>query len=163
MPTFPTSPLVGANFAESSSDAKFGVGTLVNLTDGGQAVYVSAASTISTFMAVGIDAGNNAYPLTTTNSANSKRIGFAQTSIASGYRGWVQLSGTSCKVQVLANCSDNVPLYTTGTAGSLDDTVVSGGLVAGVVLPTRATSVSNATAVTCVAANGAMILTGDAD
>lgn len=163
MPTFATSPIVGVNLTETSTDKKFGIGTLVNLTDGGQAVYVSAASTISTHMAVGIDAGNAAYPLTTTNSANSKRIGFAQTSIASGYCGWVQISGTSCKVQVLANCSDNVPLYTTGTAGSLDDTVVSGCLVLGVTIPTRATSVSNATAVTCVAANGAMIGTGDMD
>lgn len=162
MATFPSTPIVGINLGDSTSDRKFAVGTIVNLNDGGQAVYVSAASTVSTFMVVGIDQNFGVVPLTTTNAANSKSIGFAQTSIASGYFGWVQTSGRP-KIAVLANCSDNVPLYTTATAGSLDDTVVSTGLILGVTLPTRATSVSNATAVTCIAATGAMIGTGDMD
>ncbi len=161
---YSTSPLIGTriNLEDGTTDRKFPVGTIANLSDGGIAMYVSAASTISTFMAVGIDGDGNAYPLTTTNSATSKKIGFAQTSIASAYFGWVQLSGKP-KVAVLASCSDNVPLYTTGTAGSLDDAVVSTGLVLGVTLPTRSTSVSNATAVTCTAVIGTMIGTGDMD
>lgn len=156
------SPVAGASLTETSTDKKFALGTVVNLNDGGQAVYVSAGSTVSTAAVVVIDQNFGVLPITTTNSATSKSIGAAQTSIASGYFGWVQTSGRP-RIKVLANCSDNVPLYTTATAGELDDTVVSTGLIAGVTLPTRATSVSNATAVTCIMAIGAMVLTGDAD
>ena len=85
--------------------------------------------------------------MTTTNSASSKRVGFAQTSIASGSYGWVQTGGVPV-VKLAASCLPNVPLYTTATAGTLDDAVVSGGLVAGIV---ATVSASGATAVTCVA------------
>jgi hypothetical protein len=90
---------------------------------------------------------NTVVPLTTTNSANSKAIGFAQTSIASAYYGWVQLGGKP-RVNVLIGCQPNVPLFTTATAGSLDDATVTAGLVAGLVATTSAASAS---APTCVA------------
>lgn len=159
MAGFPISPVVGTKIDEATTDKKFAVGTVVRLSDGGEAVYVSATSTISQFNAVVIDVANGAVPVTTTNSANSKRIGFAQTSIASGWFGWVQTSG-NVKVSLAANCDDNVPLYTTATAGVLDDAVVSGGLVLGV---TSTVTISNATAVTCIAAVGSKIGTGDMD
>lgn len=156
---FAVTPIAGVNLDEATSDRRHRVGTVVNLNDGGGAVYVSATSTISQFNAVVIDAAGGAVPVTTTNSANSKRVGFAQVSIASGYFGWVQTSGV-VKVTLAAACDDNVPLYTTSTAGVLDDAVVSGGLVLGV---TSTVTISNATAVTCIAAMGAMIGTGDMD
>lgn len=155
---FPISGVIGTKLDEATTDRKFAVGTVVKLSDGGEAVYVSATSTISQFNAVVIDAANGAVPVTTTNSANSKKVGFAQTSIASGWFGWVQTAG-NVKVSLAANCDDNVPLYTTATAGVLDDAVVSGGLVLGV---TSTVTISNATAVTCIAANP-VIGTGDMD
>lgn len=154
-----TTPLVISPLTQTDSSAKQPVGTTVALSDGGQAVYVQAASTISEFNAVTILADNTAAPLTTTNSASSKKVGFAQVSIASGYYGWVQTSGR-VKVTLAANCNDNVPLYTTATAGVLGDAVVSTGLVLGV---TSTVTISNATAVTCIAAVGAMVGTGDMD
>lgn len=157
--SYAVTPLVGVKINEATTDKKFAVNTVVNLSDGGQAVYVSATSTISEFNAVVIDAAGGAVPVTTTNSANSKKVGFAQTSIASGYFGWVQTAGV-VKVTLAANCDDNVPLYTTATAGVLDDAVVSGGLVLGTV---STVTISNATAVTCLAAVGAQIGTGDMD
>jgi len=51
-------------------------------------------------------------------------------------------------VNLAANAAPNVPLYTTATSGVLDDAVVSGGIVFGLV---ATTSISNATAVTCIA------------
>lgn len=154
-----TNPIVIPPIDSTDTSAKMRVGTTVNLSDGGQAVYVQAASTISEFNAVSILADNTAVPITTTNSANSKKVGFAQVSIASGSYGWVQTSGI-VKVTLAANCDDNVPLYTTATAGVLDDAVVSTGLVLGV---TSTVTISNATAVTCIAAIGAMIGSGDMD
>jgi hypothetical protein len=159
MPTFITSPILGANLADTSSTPSHATGTRAYTSDGGMAVYVKALSEISTFAAVSIYADQTAQMLTTTTSASTKRVGFAQTSIASGYYGWVQTAGV-VKVNLAANCDDNVPLYTTATAGVLDDAVVSTGLVLGV---TSTVTISNATAVTCIAAQGTMIGTGDMD
>lgn len=159
MPTYITTPQPFPALTDVSSVAGCAVGTRVDTSDGGKAVYVKALSEISTFAAVAIYADGTAQMLTTTNSATTKRVGFAQTSIASGFYGWVQTAGV-VKVNLAANCDDNVPLYTTATSGVLDDAVVSTGLVLGV---TSTVTISNATAVTCIAAQGAMIGTGDMD
>lgn len=157
---FITTPIACPNLADTTAaPAPLAAGTVVATSDGGQAIYVKALSEISTYAAVSIYADNTAQMMTTTTSATSKRVGFAQTSIASGYYGWVQTAG-NVKVNLAANCDDNVPLYTTATSGVLDDAVVSGGLVLGV---TSTVTISNATAVTCIAAQGAMIGTGDMD
>ena len=145
-----TSNLAGVALGATDTSAQFAVGTAVNLNDGGQAVYVQAASTISTYAAVAVLANNTAVPVTTTNAATSKRIGFAQVSIASGSYGWVQTGGVPV-VNLAASCLPNVPLFTTATAGVLDDATVSGngvGLVVGIVATATA---SGATAITCVA------------
>jgi hypothetical protein len=104
----------------------FKTGTTVNLDDGGQAIYVQAASTVSTYMAVSVKGDNTVVPLTTTNSASSKAVGFAQASIASASYGWVQLGGKPV-VNLAASCLPAVPLFTTATAGTLDDATVTGG------------------------------------
>ena len=122
------------------------VGTLVNLDDGGQAVYVQAASEISQFNAVCIPASNIATNATTARVASTKRVGFAQVSIASGQYGWVHLGG-KVRVQVSASCLPGVALYTTTTEGRLDDATVSGALVAGVVTELTASATSAMTAV----------------
>ena len=142
-----TSALIGVALDYTDTSPSFALGTTVNLSDGGQAVYVRAASTVATYAAVSVQVDNTVVPLTTTNAANSKAIGFAQVSIASAYYGWVQLGGKP-RVNVAVACQPNVPLYTTATAGVLDDAVVSGGLVAGLVATTSAASAS---AVTCIA------------
>jgi len=142
-----TSNLAGVALGATDTSAQFKVGTTVNLDDGGQAVYVQAASDVAQYSAVAVLGNNTVAPLTTTNSANSKAVGFAQVSIASAAYGWVQLGGKPV-VKLAASCNPAVPLYTTATAGVLDDAVVSGGLVAGIVALSTA---SGATSLTCVA------------
>lgn len=159
MPTNVTTPIAGVTVRDGVSVGEFTPGAEVQLANGGVLVYVSATSTISQYNAVVIDNNGGAVPVTTTNSANSKRIAVAQTSIASSYFGWVQVGGKPI-VTLAANCAPNVPLYTTATGGVLDDAVVSGGLVIGLVANT---SISNATAVTCVGSSGMTIGTGDMD
>ena len=141
------SNMIGVSLDYTDTSPSFALGTTVNLSDGGQAVYVRAASTVATYAAVSVLVDNTVVPLTTTNSAASKAVGFAQASIASAYYGWVQLGGKP-RVSVLVGCQPNVPLFTTATAGSLDDATVTGGLVAGLVATTSAASAS---AVTCIA------------
>ena len=131
---------------DTQTSPSINVGTLVNLDDGGQAVYVQAASEISQFNAVCIPATNIATNATTARVASTKRVGFAQVSIASGQYGWVQLGG-KVRVNVSASCLPGVALYTTTTEGRLDDATVSGALVAGVVTELTASATSAMTAV----------------
>ena len=147
MPTFSVSNTIGVTLTNVDTTSQFTTGTVVNTSDGGQAIYVQALSEISTYAAVAVYDTQKAQMLTTTLAATCKRVGFAQTSIASGYYGWVQLGG-KVLVNLAANSAPSVPLYTTATAGVLDDAVVSGGIVFGLV---ATTSISNATAVTCIA------------
>jgi len=142
-----TSNLIGVALGNVDTTAQFNLGTVVNLDDGGQAMYVQAASTVSAYAAVSVLVNDAVVPLTTTNAASSKAVGFAQTSIASASYGWVQLGGRP-RINVATACQPNVPLFTTATAGVLDDATVTAGLVAGLVATTSAASAS---AVTCIA------------
>jgi len=130
----------------TDSTAALNTGTVVTLDDGGMAVYVQAASAISQYNAVAIPNTNIALNATTARVADTKRVGFAQVSIASGYYGWVHLGG-KVRVNVSASCLPAVALYTTSTEGRLDDATVSGALVAGVVTEVTASATSAMTAV----------------
>lgn len=148
MPTV-TSSMIGVNLTRVDASAMFPLGTLVNLSDGGQAMYVkSSVSALSTYAAVSIGLNGIATMALTANMETTPRMGFAQTSIGTSKYGWVQLGG-QVLVNLAANCDDNVPLFTTTTAGVLDDATASTGYVMGLVA-TR--TISNATAVTCLGA-----------
>ena len=131
---------------DTQTSAAVNVGTVVTLDDGGMAVYVQAASNIAQYNAVAIPNTNIATNATTARVAETKRIGFAQVSIASGNYGWVHLGG-KVRVNVSASCLPAVALYTTTTEGRLDDATVSGALVAGVVTELTASATSAMTAV----------------
>jgi hypothetical protein len=131
---------------DTQTSPSINVGTVVNLDDGGQAVYVQAASALSQYNAVLIPNTNVATNATTARSADTKRVGFAQVSIASGSYGWVHLGG-KVRVNVAVSCLPSVALYTTSTEGVLDDATVSGALVAGVVTNLTASAASAMTAV----------------
>lgn len=142
------SSIIGVNLTQTDVTAQFTPGTIVNLTDGGQAMYVlSSTSAVSTFAAVSIGIDANVDMITTTNAPNSPRVGFAQTSIATGYYGWVQIGGLP-KVNCATNCAPNVPIFTTATPGVLDDATVTNGYIAGF---TVNVTISNATATSCIA------------
>jgi len=127
-------------------------GTRVNTTNNGVYVFARAESTINQFDAVIMstyaDSASltpvlRAVPVTTTNAAalGYNMVGFAQTAIASSYYGWIGINGV-LQVNLLVACQPKVPLYTTSTAGKLDDTTVSAGYIQGIVANTSATSAS---------------------
>lgn len=141
------SSIIGVNLTQVDISPLFAVGTIVNLSDGGQAMYVKAStSALSTYGAVSIGQNGIAMLLTTTNGGQTPRVGFAQTSIATSSYGWVQLGG-QVLVNIAAQAASSVPLFTTSTAGVLDDATVTAGYVMGLV---SQQSVSNATAVTAL-------------
>lgn len=124
------------------------IGTRGKLSDGGEAIYVQALSEISTYACAVIAEGFTGQMSTTTlvteATGTSALLGWAQTSIASAYYGWLQLTGRPLG-NLATNCADRVSLFTTATSGVLDDAVVSIGYAPGV---WAATTISNATAVT---------------
>lgn len=156
MPTI-SSPQVTPALDSNTTDARCDVGLVVSTTEGGSAIYVRATSTIAQYDACIIintssatGASIGAVPVTTTNALTSQRLGFAQTAITSSNYGWLSLSGNNLRVKALIACQPAVPLYTTSTAGSLDDAIVTAGYCLGVVLMSSATSAS---APPCVVGN----------
>lgn len=144
-----TSALVTPPLDYNGDQARVPTGTVVHLSDGGSAMFVQATSTIAQYDACIIintssaaGASIGAVPVTTTNALTSQRMGFAQTAITSANYGWVHLSGNSIRVKALIACQPAAPLFTTATAGQLDDATVTAGYCLGVVLMSSATSAS---------------------
>lgn len=148
--TFIIDGTLGVKVDRVDASAAFSLGIHKPGNEASEWMYIQAASGISQFDAVMINQSSKAVPLTTTNAASSKAVGFAQTSIASASYGWVALAGNNIKVRLATNCAPNVRLYTTGAAGVLDDAIVSAGLVQGV---NATVTISNATAVRIIAHN----------
>ena len=148
--SFITDGTLGVKVDRVDTSAAFSVGIRKPGNEASEWVYVEVASGIDKYDAVMINQSSKAVPLTTTNSASSKMVGFAQVTMASGAYGWVALQGSNLSVKLAANCAPNVRLYTTATGGVLDDAIVSAGLIEGVI---ATVTISNATAVAIIAHN----------
>lgn len=144
-----TSGIVTPDLTSVDTVARVPVGTTVHASDGSIAMYVQATSTIAQYNFVVIlntssatGASIGCVPVTTTNAAVSQRLAVAQTAIASSSYGWVYLSGNNLRGMCALACEPAVPLYTTATAGVLDDAKVTAGYCLGVVAMTSAASAS---------------------
>lgn len=156
--THHTTPIIISQALDTvDTTQNFPLGTTVETNDGGTAVYVQALSGVSTFNGVVINVDYTANALSTAavadGSGTAKQVGWAQVSAASGSYLWVHTKGRP-KGKLAANCADRVTLYTTATAGVVDDATVSAALIAGVVAKT---TISNATAITLMVPTGAFI------
>jgi hypothetical protein len=148
--SFITDGTLGVKVDRTDTSAAFSVGIQKPGNEGSKWMYVQADASIGQYAAVMINQSSKAVPLTTTNSASSKAVGFAQVSVASGSYSWVALEGNNIKVNLATDCAPNVRLYTTATNGVLDDAIVSAGLIQGVI---ATVTISNATAVRIIAHN----------
>jgi hypothetical protein len=155
-----TTPIVTPDVTSTDTVARVPVGTVVTGTYGSRLMYVIAQSAIAQYDCVAILNSSSAQsslcasPITTTFAALSPIVGFAQTAIAAGSYGWVHLSGSNIRVNVLIAAQPAVGLFTTSTGGSLDDATVSAGYLAGVV---GMTSAASASAIPIYATAGAQI------
>ncbi len=135
-------------------------GTRVGTSNNGVYVFARAASTIAQYDVVifaewatsATSAGANwllqAAPILTASAATGgvagpSMVGIAQTAIASAYYGWIAVNGSNLRANLLVAANPHVPLFTTSTAGSLDDATVSAGWVQGIIAITSATSASS--------------------
>lgn len=140
--------LLGVDLDSASSTEVFCRGTRVNAVDdttnnySADYIYVSADAAITQYDVVKIDDDFDCTPLTTAISGSEPtRVGAAQIAFSDTELGWVAVKG-SFSLSALANCAADVKLYTTTTAGYLDDTATD--CVQGVKLDT-AIGGSNAT------------------
>lgn len=116
-----TSAFVGANFGTPGTSADFSVGSRAIGTNGTEWVYVKASAALTQYAAVAVDEDYNATSLTKALADAGHRVGWAQAAFAANDYGWVAISGSNIQGRVAASCAADVALYTTATAGVMDD------------------------------------------
>lgn len=153
---YPTTPIIGVRLDTLHTSPEFAVGTMVDTTDGGRAIYVQASGAITRYNVVAIDEDYTARSVTSALAGAGHRPGFAQVALADNDYGWVYLSGSNIKVRAASSCAADALLYvgTTGlSAGVVDDASATGRVtLQGVVLVTANAS-STTTALECIATN----------
>lgn len=130
--------------ADSDFDAPgFVLGETVKTGDGGVYMYVHASGAITQYDAVGIDENYEAAALTKAIVDDGHMIGFAQVAFADNDYGWVAIKGSNIQCRVAINCAADAALYSSATAGVLDDDSSSQTKVDGVVAVTAVTAATN--------------------
>ena len=144
---YATSPLAGASLLTTSTSANFKLGTRVLGTDNTEWVYVVSSGAITQYQCVGINEDHDAFAMTTALSVQSDRVGFAQNAFAAGEYGWVAIKGSNIKVRTKASAAADAQLWTTASAGVLDDATAASALkIDGVVLVAAAGTAANGAA-----------------
>lgn len=129
--------MAGYNLSVADETPQFGLGDSFE-KDGSIWRYVQANGAISQYDCVWIDddwqAAKITYALTGSNAYPSK-AGVAQFAFTDNYYGWVWTSGggtgSGIYVTCLALCAADVKLYTSATAGAIDDASASQALLQG--------------------------------
>lgn len=132
----------GVNVSNVATTQEWELGTKARGEGGSEWVYIKAGSAVTAFMCVGITKAYAAHPVTKALVDAGSMIGVAQVAFAINEYGWVATKGGNDHLRVRAKnaCAISVALYTTATAGYLDDTAASQTLVNGIVLTDTATS-----------------------
>lgn len=143
---------VGANVSNqyaatgNFTGAEFGLGDKFIDNNDNVYVFVSASTSITSYQVCAVTSSYWAAPITTALASANPRVGAAGVNgISSGSWGWVQTQG-NMTVQVLSTCSASSWLYTTATAGALDDTSTSQVKITGITINANQTAVGSAAA-----------------
>lgn len=139
---FLQSGVIGSNVDTTSTDQKFALGTEALGNDGTKWIYVQADGAITKYDYVCITEAFQAVAGTKALLDVGHKVAFAQVAFADNEYGWVAIAGTNSnfKVRVAASCAADVPLYSSATAGVLDDSSTSQTKVDGVVAVTAVTT-----------------------
>jgi len=144
---YATGGLIGSRLTDTTTTAEHRLGQRVTATDGTEWVYCVSSGAITQYQAVGINEDYDAYSMTSTLAAQSDAIGFAQNAFAAGEYGWIAVRGTNIKVRTKASAVADTQLWTTASAGVLDDATAAGAFkIDGVVLVSSASTAANGAA-----------------
>jgi hypothetical protein len=128
--------VLNQGLSTQSTSAKHTVGSVYrDPGTGAEYVYVAASEAITQYQACSYDSAYAALKLTKTESDKLYGIGIAMSDIASASYGWLLISGPKTSyVSSLASCAKEAALYTSATAGSLDDDATSTTKILGIAL-----------------------------
>jgi len=146
--------MVGSKLSETFSPSsdfgdRPGLGDSVETHDNKRFVFVSASTSVTSYQVVAIASDFYVQPATSALASAASRLAVAQNNISAGSWGWVQTRG-NLTVNALSTCSAAVALYTSGTAGSVDDTSTSQVKIGGLVILANVTAVGTANGVAAV-------------
>lgn len=115
--------LIGGKLTDTPADTStpdFRVGTRLTDHRGYEYLFVHANGAIAQYDAVVVDEAFEAYAITAALATDHPTAAVAQVAFADNDYGWVLTRGVG-QVNGLANCAAEVQLYTSATAGALDD------------------------------------------
>lgn len=118
--------VIGVALDTVHDDPLFELGTIVPLSDGGEAVYCKASGDVSQYAVCGINEDFDVYMMTRALGVQSDRIGLPQIAIESSQYGWVHTRGSNIKVRTKASAAADAQLWTTASAGVVDDATSTG-------------------------------------
>jgi len=145
---------LGINLSGTSTTQTFALGTEVSASDGNIYRYVKANGALALGAACVLDEAEEATETLTANlGAVPASLVFPQVAFADNEYGWAVIRGTNFLVKALTLCAADVRLYTTATAGCVDDTATE--LIQGLRLNSVVGGVTAATSAT--APNGAYV------
>lgn len=146
-----TGSILGVTVGSTHTEAKFALMTTSPYTDGGTVMYVQASGAIDQYDFVSIDENGQATALANAGGAAGHMLGCAQVAFADNDYGWVFIEGANFNGNGLASCAaDTESLWTTGTAGHIDDATSAGAV--------RLNGVVFVTAVAAAATNREVIM-----
>lgn len=116
--------------ADITNGLGFSVGDEVGDHSGNVFRFVQASGTLAQYDCVAIDSSGVAQAITSALGNAGAMVGVVQAGLSSAEYGWAQVLGIT-SINVLSTCSAGVALYTSGTAGKLDDTSASQVKIAG--------------------------------
>lgn len=146
--TYLTDGKIGVNLTDVSSTIGDALGNSYTGSDGSKWVYVQANGALEDGNYVCIDESFQAAKGTKAAVDDGHDVGFAQVDFTDNQYGYVMVKGRP-QVKVGSLCAADVALYTTATAGLLDDTSTTAQTrIDGVVLVTaNGTGTGNSTAI----------------
>ena len=114
---------LGVDFASTSTTQGYPLGTRAEGSDGAKYVYVKASAACAAYAACKLDDPLTIAELTTAISGSEPtKVVVPQLAIAANSYGWAIEEGP-LTVLAAANCLADAVLYTTATAGVVDDAV----------------------------------------
>jgi hypothetical protein len=118
--------LAGTNMEGVDSAQRFALGTRSLASDGSEWMYVKSGAAITAYDTLWINSSFVAAAITPALAITAGDVGFAGavSCSTSGQYFWTMVRGNPT-VRLAANCQPAVPLYTTDTAGVLDDATAS--------------------------------------
>jgi len=147
MPLYAVTPVLGLNLNEWDDTQRVPLGTKVALTNGGDAVYCVSSGALSQYGLAGINEDFDVYMMTTALAAQSDKLGFPQIAASGGRYLWVPTGGSDIKVRTKASAAADTQLWTTASAGVVDDATSANALkLDGIVLVATAGSAGNGAA-----------------